>query len=222
MHGMLRGMTARPDAPAPVNVIAGEEELLVERSVSALITAARLAQAGVSGDSGPDGAAAAGLASVPGDVHDVAAADLAVGELASLTSPSLFGGGGVVVIRAAQDAGKDVADEITRYVADPAPDVVLIVTHAGGAKGKALLTSLKKTPGPVTVIDCPKITRFSDRLDFVRGEFRRAGRVADEGGLRALLDAVGSDLREIAAACSQLASDVEGHIGAEAVARRFA
>jgi DNA polymerase-3 subunit delta len=206
MHGMLRGMTARPDAPAPVNVIAGEEELLVERSVSALITAARLAQAGVSGDSGPDGAAAAGLASVPGDVHDVAAADLAVGELASLTSPSLFGGGGVVVIRAAQDAGNDV---------------VLIVTHAGGAKGKALLTSLKKTPGPVTVIDCPKITRFSDRLDFVRGEFRRAGRVADEGGLRALLDAVGSDLREIAAACSQLASDVEGHIGEEAVARYY-
>ena len=44
MHGMLRGMTARPDAPAPVTVIAGEEELLVERSVGALITAARLAQ----------------------------------------------------------------------------------------------------------------------------------------------------------------------------------
>ena len=230
MHGMLRGMTARPDAPAPVNIIAGEEELLVERSVSALITAARLAQAGgsgASGHSGPDGTAAAGdsgpesPASVPGDVHDVAAADLAAGELASLTSPSLFGGGGVVVIRAAQDAGKDVADEITRYVADPAPDVVLIVTHAGGAKGKALLASLKKTPGPVTVIDCPKITRFSDRLDFMRGEFRRAGRVADEGGLRALLDAVGSDLREIAAACSQLASDVEGHIGQEAVARYY-
>ena len=84
---MLRGMTARPDAPAPVNVIAGEEELLVERSVSALITAARLAQAG---GSGPDGTAAAGPespASVPGDVHDVAAADLAAGELAALTSP---------------------------------------------------------------------------------------------------------------------------------------
>ena len=46
---MLRGMTARPDGPAgapgpdpaPVNVVVGEEELLVERSVSALIAAAR-------------------------------------------------------------------------------------------------------------------------------------------------------------------------------------
>ena len=230
---MLRGMTARSDAPAsatatppaPVNVIVGEEELLVERSVSALVTAARLALAAEAGLAPPDGRTGPGdPATAPGDIHDVAAKDLAMGELTALTSPSLFGGGGVVVIRAAQDAGKEVADEILRYAADPAPDVVLVVTHAGGAKGKALLTSLTKgrrAAGSVTVIECPKITRFSDRLDFVRSEFRRAGRVADEGSLRALLDAVGSDLREIAAACSQLSADVEGHIGEEAVSRYY-
>jgi DNA polymerase III subunit delta len=154
------------------------------------------------------------------DHHDVPAGGLAVGELASLTSPSLFGGGGVVVIRAAQDAGKDVAEEISRYVADPAPDAVLILTHAGGNKGKALLTALKKNKS-IAVTDCPKITRFSDRIDFIRGEFRRAGKVADEGGLRALLDAVGTDLRELAAACSQLAADVEGPIGEAAVSRYY-
>ena len=189
-------------APAPVNLVVGEEELLVERSVAALLTAARESTAG-------------------GDVHDVLAGGLAVGELASLTSPSLFGGGGVVVIRAAQDAGKDVADEITRYAADPAPDVVLILTHAGGGKGKALLTSLKKMSPAVPVTDCPKVTRFSDRLDFTRGEFRRAGKVADEAALRALLDTVGNDLRELAAAASQLAADVDGPIGAAAVGRYY-
>jgi DNA polymerase III subunit delta len=189
-------------APAPVNLVVGEEELLVERSVAALLAAAR--------ESNPDR-----------DVHDVAAGGLAVGELASLTSPSLFGGGGVVVIRAAQDAGKDVADEITRYAADPAPDVVLILTHAGGGNGKALLTALKKTSPAVPVTDCPKITRFSDRLDFIRGEFRRAGQVADEAALRALLDAVGNDLRELAAAASQLAADVDGPVGEAAVARYY-
>jgi DNA polymerase-3 subunit delta len=187
---------------APVNLVVGEEELLVDRSVTALLTAAQ---------ESPD---------VGEDHHDVAAGGLGAGELASLTSPSLFGGGGVVVIRAVQDATKDVADEISRYAADPAPDVVLILTHAGGNKGKTLLTALQKTR-TVSVTDCPKITRFSDRLDFTRGEFRRAGKVADEGGLRALLDAVGSDLREIAAACSQLAADVEGPIGAAAVARYY-
>jgi DNA polymerase-3 subunit delta len=185
-----------------VNLVVGEEELLVERSVAALLTAARKSTAG-------------------GDVHDVLAGGLAVGELASLTSPSLFGGGGVVVIRAAQDAGKDVADEIIRYAADPAPDVVLILTHAGGGKGKALLTSLKKMSPAVPVTDCPKVTRFSDRLDFIRGEFRRAGKVADEAALRALLDTVGNDLRELAAAASQLAADVDGPIGAAAVARYY-
>ena len=230
---MLRGMTARSDAPAsvpatapaPVSLIVGEEELLVERSVSALVTAARLALAAEAGLVPTEGRTGPGdPATAPADIHDVAAKDLAVGELAALTSPSLFGGGGVVVIRAAQDAGKEVADEIVRYAADPAPGVVLVVTHAGGAKGKALLTSLTKgrrAAGAVTVIECPKITRFSDRLDFVRGEFRLAGRVADEGGLRALLGAVGSDLREIAAACSQLSADVAGHIGEEAVSRYY-
>ncbi len=189
-------------APAPVNLVVGEEELLVERSVAALLAEARAALA-------------------DGDVHDVAGGGLGAGELATLTSPSLFGGGGVVVIRAAQDAGKDVADEIIRYAADPAPDVVLILTHAGGGKGKALLTSLKKMSPAVPVTDCPKITRFSDRLDFIRGEFRRAGKVADEAALRALLDAVGNDLRELAAAASQLAADVDGPIGEAAVARYY-
>jgi DNA polymerase-3 subunit delta len=207
-------------APAAVNVVVGEEELLIERAVSALVASARASlAAGAPGPAGPGN----DLAGASGDVHDVLAAELAAGELASLTSPSLFGGGGVVVIRSAQDAGKEVAGEILRYAADPAPDVVLILTHAGGAKGKALLTSLtgKAAGAQAAVIECPKITRFGERLDFVRAEFRRARRPADEGGLRALLDAVGSDLREIAAACSQLAADVDGPIDAAAVGRYY-
>ena len=59
------------------------------------------------------------------------------------------------------------------------------------------------------MIECPKLTRFAERLDFIRAEFRRAGRRADDGAARALLDAVGSDLRELAAACSQLAADTD-------------
>jgi DNA polymerase-3 subunit delta len=244
---MLRGMTTRSadrgtdtSAPAAVNVVVGDEEFLVDRAVSALVAAARASlAAGTAGLADPGG---------PGDIHDVLAAELAPGELASLTSPSLFGGGGVVVIHSAQDASKDVADELARYAAGPAPDVVLIITHAGGAKGKALLASLTggtgagdrpasrsaagargpargpgtgQAGGKVAVTECPKITRFADRLDFVRNEFRRAGRPADEGGLRSLLDAVGSDLREIAAACSQLTADVDGPINEAAVARYY-
>ena len=169
---------------APVSVVVGEEEFLVDRAVRDLI-------------------AASGAA----DLHDLEGAALGPGELDSLTSPSLFGGGSAVVIRAAQNVAKDVVAELTRYAASPEPDVSLIMIHAGGAKGKELLAGVKAARAQV--IECPKVTRFAERLDFIRGEFRRAGKRADDAAARALLDAVGSDLRELAAACEQLAADAD-------------
>ena len=199
-----------PAGPPPVTVVVGEEELLVDRAVSAIVAAASPPGAR---DRPPD---------VEGtDVHDAAAAGLAPGELTALTAPSLFGGGCVVVVRGAQDAVKDLAAELTRLAAAPVPDVVLVITHsgAGGAKGKALLTALASAGA--ARLDCPVIKRFGDRMDFLRGEFRAAGRKADDGGLRALLDAVGNDLRDLAAACSQLSSDTEGVISQAVVARYY-
>jgi DNA polymerase-3 subunit delta len=191
-----RPVPARPD---PVTVIVGEEELLVERAVSAVL-------AGAAAEDGPA-------------VQDVAAASLASGELLALTAPSLFGGDCLVVVRAAQDAGKDVSGELQRLAASPAPDVILVITHAGGAKNKALLAGL--VSAGARRVDCPAIKRFGERMDFLRAEFSRAGRKADDGGLRALLDAVGTDLRDLAAACSQLAADTTGVINQETVARYY-
>ena len=97
--------------------------------------------------------------------------------------------------------------------------MVLIITHAGGAKGKELLAAAKAAGA--RMIECPKVTRFAERLDFIRAEFRRAGQRADDGAARALLDAVGSDLRELAAACDQLAADTDGTIDEAVVARYY-
>jgi DNA polymerase-3 subunit delta len=173
----------------PVTVVVGEEEFLIDRAVREVI---------------------AGLPDLE-DVHDLDGAALGTGELESLTSPSLFGGGSVVVIRAAQNLLKAPAAEVQRYLANPAEDVALVLTHAGGAKGKEILAAAKKAPG-AQVVECPKVTRFAERLDFIRAEFRRSGSRADDGAARALLDAVGSDLRELAAACDQLASDTPGAV----------
>jgi DNA polymerase-3 subunit delta len=173
---------------APVTIIVGEEEFLIDRAVRNLVTASQ-------------------AAGQPGDVHDLDAATLGPGELDALTSPSLFGGGCVLVLRSAQNTAKEVAAELVTYAAHPAPDVSLILIHAGGAKGKELLASVKAAGA--RVIEYPKVTRFAERLDFVRGEFRRAGKRADDAAARALLDAVGSDLRELAAACDQLAADAD-------------
>ena len=192
---------------APVTLIVGEEEFLVDRAVRDLLAAAR---------------AAASAAGSGGDVHDLEGSALGPGELAALTSPSLFGGGAVVVVRAAQNASKDVAAELARYAKNPAPDAVLVLTHAGGAKGKELLAAASSSGA--RVIECPKVTRFAERLDFIRSEFRRAGARADDGAARALLDAVGSDLRELAAAVDQLATDAQdpkAGIDEAAVARYY-
>ncbi len=191
----------------PVTLIVGEEEFLVDRAVREALAQARaaLAEAG-GGDSG-------------GDLHDLEAAALAQGELASLTSPSLFGGGAVVVVRNAQNAGKDIVAELTRYATHPAPDAAVVITHAGGARNKALVADLAKVGA--RKVDCPKLTRASERTDFVRAEFRRVGRQADSEAVRALLDAIGGDLRELASAVDQLASDTTGRIGAATVARYY-
>jgi len=201
---------------APVTVIVGDEELLVERAVAAAIAPATEGNGAASASPG-DSAAVSSDGVV--DVHQVAAADLAHGELTNLTAPSLFGGGCVVVVRSAQDAGKDLSNELTRLARSPAPDVFLIITHAGGAKNKALLADL--ISAGARKVDCPTIKRFGERMDFLRNEFRQAGRKADDAGLRALLDAVGNDLRELAAACSQLAADTTGVINQAAVARYY-
>ncbi len=152
-------------------------------------------------------------------MHEVEGGELTAGELASLTSPSLFGGGSVVIVRNAQNAAKDVAAELARYAQSPAPDAVVILAHAGGARGKALITDLKKAGAHV--VEHPKVTRIGERAQFVKGEFRRVGRQADETAVQALLDALGSDLRELASAVDQLASDTDGRITAAIVSRYY-
>jgi DNA polymerase-3 subunit delta len=195
------GRTASGQPVPAVVLVAGDEELLVERAVSRLV------------------AAAAGGAATAADVHEVTAAALGPGELTSVTAPSLFGGVCLVVVRDAHDASKDVAGELARLAVGPPPDVRLVITHAGGGKGKSLLATLTGTGAQV--IECPKLTRIGDRMEFVRSEFRAAGRTIDDSGVRALIDALGSDLREIASACGQLAADTTGVISQPVVARYY-
>ena len=197
-----------PVRPAPVTLVVGEEEYLADRTVRELTASARAFLAETVSGAG-DG----------GDVHEAEGGNLTAGELASLTSPSLFGGGSVVIVANAQNAARDVAADLARYARDPAPDAVVILAHAGGAKGKALITDLKKAGA--AVIEHPRVTRASDRAQFVRGEFRRVGRQADEGAVQALLDALGGDLRELASAVDQLASDTEGRVTAAVVSRYY-
>ncbi len=182
----------------PLTLVVGEEELLVSRAVSAVVRAARDADSEV-------------------DVRDVAAADLQRGDLDDMLSPSLFGERRVLVLRGAQDLSKEVAADLLAYASDPLDDVHLVVLHAGGAKGKALLSAL----GALSPrrVDAPRMAKFGERREFLRRELRADGRSVDEDAVALLLDAVGSDLRELASAASQLLTDNDGPITAETVGR---
>ncbi|MDL4771408.1 MULTISPECIES: DNA polymerase III subunit delta [Thermomonosporaceae] len=184
----------------PITLIVGDEELLVDRAIADIAASARADD--------PET-----------EVIDLAPGGLEPGRISELTSPSLFGGGKVLVLRAAQDLGKDLSAEVLRYARTPAADVALVAVHHGGAKGKALVDGLGKLGA--RKIACPKVTKMGERIDFVRAEIRRHGGKISTDGARGLLDAVGNDLRELAAACSQLVADTGGKVDDAAVARYY-
>ncbi len=199
---MLCGMArkAADDPLAPVTLVVGPEELLVDRAVSAVTRAARAVDADT-------------------DIRDIAPGALQPGMLTEAASPSLFGERKVIIVRAAQDLGADLVGEVKRYLGAPADEVVLVLTHLGGPKGKALLDAVRKAGA--REVACPKVSKAGERVALVKTEFRTAGRSVTEEAARALVEAVGNDLRELAAACSQLAADTEGVVDEETVARYY-
>lgn len=188
-------------APESLHLVVGEEELLVERAVRAALDAARKADP-------------------TADLTRVQVTDLTPPELAELVSPSLFAEGRVIVLENAQDIGKEVADTVLSYLKAPADGVTLVVVHKGGGRSKAakdLPGQLKKAGAAVT--ECAKVTKAGDREAFVRNEVRQAGGKIDAEAVVTLIDAVGTNLRELAAAASQLVSDTDGKVTVEEIRR---
>ncbi|WP_328646858.1 DNA polymerase III subunit delta [Amycolatopsis sp. NBC_00348] len=194
-------MTAQATAPAPLHLVLGEEELLIERAVRETLAASRAIDA-------------------TAELTRARVSDLTAPELAELVSPSLFSEGRVIVLESAQDISQELADAVTSYLKDPAAGIVLVVVHTGGGRskaGKTLPAVLKKAGAEVT--ECPKLTKPAEREQFVRHEVRRAGGKIDPAGVAALIDAVGSDLRELSSAAMQLVADAGGAVDADAVHR---
>jgi len=189
-----------PAALPSVRLVLGDEELLVTRAIAETIAAARDADA-------------------EAEVREYAAGDLVPGEIAEMVSPSLFGGLRVLVVRDGQDVKKETLAALLEYAKRPEPDVCLVVAHLGAAKGKAFADGLKQAGADV--VPASKITKHRERVDFVRNEIRRLGGKTTEDAAEALLAAVGNDLRELVAACSQLVADAGGKIDVQTVARYY-
>ncbi|WRH26462.1 DNA polymerase III subunit delta [Arthrobacter sp. JZ12] len=193
-------MSWRDLAPAPVILLLGPEDYLASRSFESVRRKMR--------ETEPD------VESVRLD-----AAQYEAGALIVLGSPSLFGGTKIVEARGLAQMSDAFLQDALTYLEDPAPDVVLVMHHSGGTRGKKLLDRLKA--GKAVLVECQPLKKDSDKVDFVATEFRAARRRAEPEALRSLVAAVGSSLSELAAACQQLISDTEGTITAETVEKYY-
>jgi len=199
-------MTTAPlqssDVLGRVTVVTGPEELLNRRSVDAALAAVRAAD--------PES-----------EVSTTSADQLTMAGLGDLAAPSLFSSIRCVVVERLEDLPEDVHPGLLDYAADPSPDIGLVLVHSGGQKGSGLLTRLRKL-GPVTEVRSasPKPSEFPR---FVSGEVRRHGSRIAEDAAELLVQAVGQDLRALAGAAHQLASDFPGEpLTAAVVGRYFA
>ena len=181
-------------------LVTGSEAVLAERAVDRVLADAR--------DQHPDI-----------EVSDLDARSYAPGALPVLVSPSLFEQHRLVVLRHLQDGTDDAVADVTRYLRLPAEDVVLVLVHAGGPRARKLLEDARAAAG--VVVECAAVKTDSDRLAFVAGEFASRGRTVVNRAAQALVDAFGSDLRELASACAQLMSDTEGDVDEAQVSRYY-
>lgn len=187
-------------AAGGLHLLLGDEDLLVERAVGEILRAARVS---------------AGTDDVP--VNRLRAGEVSTYELAELLSPSLFADERIVILEDADEAGKEAAALIASAAADLPPGTVMVVAHSGGGRAKALAGQLRDSGA--RTYPCAKITKAAERADFVRAEFRGLKVKVDDDTVTALIEAVGSDIRELAAACSQLVADTGGQVNVVAVRR---
>ena len=185
---------------APVVLVRGAEPLLAERAVDGVVELARARDPEI-------------------EKVELEGATYGPGQLVVAASPSLFGEAKIVVVRSAESGTEDLMADIVSYVGSPDEETVLVVVHGGGQRGKKMLDTITKSGAPVMV--CDPVTKDGEKASFVAREFKAARRRADAEAVRALVEALGSDLRELASACSQLIADTTGTITAATVDKYY-
>jgi DNA polymerase-3 subunit delta len=154
------------------------------------------------------------------EFSDSPAAGLSLATLGELAAPSLFSSVRCVTVRALEELPDESVAGLVDYATAPADDVALLLVHSGGAKGSGLLAKLRKLPAVVEHKSAE--LRPSEFPQFVAAEVKRHGARIDGEAAMSLVQAVGQDLRSLAAAAHQLTNDFPGEsIGVETVKKYF-
>ncbi len=181
-------------------LVTGPERLLAERAIAGVLERARAVEPAV-------------------EIDQVSAAQLDPGRLLELTSPSLFSTRRAVVLDDLAELAGDLVGQVTELAKGVDGDLALVLVHNGATRNKKLVDAIKAAKAEV--VDCPSVKSW-ELPQFVSREIRRLGGSADSEAPALLVEAVGHDLRALAAAVSQLLADSEtGSITASQVRRYF-
>lgn len=178
--------------PAPVVLISGPEQFLADRASRTIREMLRANDASI-------------------EIHDIDAAGYGQGELFTVASPSLFAEPRLIRVEGVDKASDAFLEDAKRYLAQPADDTTLVLRHASGQRGKALLDAVRGDAGTsigAIEIVCSEVKKDSDRLGFAQSEFRRLEAQIAPNALRALVAAYQGGLGELAGAIEQLVTDV--------------
>jgi DNA polymerase-3 subunit delta len=205
-----RGPSAH-DVLGRVTLVTGKEEFLSERTVVGVREAVRRHDH-------------------EAEISETQASGLSLGELGDLSAPSLFSSTRCVVVRSFENLPEESVEGVLEYAAAPADDVALVLVHGGGQKGSGVLTRLRKI-ATVTEVKSEEL-RASEFPGFVAAEVRGHGGTIEPDAATSLVQAVGQDLRSLAAAADQLVNDfpeetlteekVKRYFGGRAEAKSFA
>lgn len=182
-------------ALAPVVLLKGSEDVLADRELAHIRARAKEVDPHT-------------------EITVVHASSYETGALTYLASPSLFGERRLVVVESAESMNDPFLTDALEYVKEPVADVWLVIRHRTGTRGKRLLDAIQRD---YVVVPCEPLKRDQDKADFVRSDVRAAGRTITADALQALLEAVGSSLRELDSATRQLLSDTSGPITRDVV-----
>lgn len=134
----------------------------------------------------------------------------------ALDTPSLLGGRRLVVVRDASGLKKDQVAALTSYIESPSPSALLVLV----ADARTKLDATVKKHGTLIALDPPKGKRLAGWL---RERARDHRIVLDDRGAWAMIDSVGTELRDLDGALEQLFTThgPGAKIGADEVRRAF-
>jgi DNA polymerase III subunit delta len=136
--------------------------------------------------------------------------------ITALETPSLLGGNRLVVVTGVEQLRKEQNEALASYIRSPSPYSVLVLV----CSGRTRLAEVVKESGRVMTLEAPKGRRL---VGWIRERVRAHRLRVDDRAGWALLDSVGTGLRELDGALNQLATGLgEGStVGAAEVRQAF-